>query len=591
MRINRLFDGIPLFSKLLAVFLLVIGPLYVIGLLMYHAGATSVKREISQSLSTQVKYYMSSIDGEIQRMNYALRKYATDPDIQKLSVGWGILSYFDRTVSINNLQRSLVHTKNTIPFIEDVFVYFPEISREVTANHGYGPLSDEHLQLFTLPLRGVEFVVYQQQIYLPFSYPEYSQGEDEQSYIICIVISQSGLASALNQFANNMGGSAELAGEGWFIASDQRLDQLQEIVAQSNLANTDERESNVSRAVANGTDYLVTVQRSDALNGSLVLVLPEDRVLGSLRQYHLWLIVLSLTSVIIIILFGFSIYRQIHQPLINLVKAFRKVEKGNLETIIHIRTHDEFNYLYGQFNSMVHKLSSTLLELVEARTKAQRSELKQLQSQINPHFLYNSFFILHGLAKLNDNSTVIRLSKKLGQYFHYLTRSGMDTVQLGVEVKFARAYVEIQTIRFAKRIQVSFAELPAYAEGLVVPRLVLQPIIENAYKHGLENRSEGGKLDVTFFTDEQGRFVIAVEDNGEGPVQEVVQRYRRQMQFPESEMEMTGMFNVNRRISLMFGAESGLSVAVGDQGGLRVELTFAWDGKLGQDEPSSDHER
>ncbi|MCM3342154.1 histidine kinase [Paenibacillus sp. MER TA 81-3] len=143
----------------------------------------------------------------------------------------------------------------------------------------------------------------------------------------------------------------------------------------------------------------------------------------------------------------------------------------------------------------------------------QLSELKQLQSQINPHFLYNSFYNLYRMSKAGDSNTVAVLAQKLGSYYQYVTRDGASEVSLMQEYRHAMVYADIQSIRFSNRIQVVTEQPPPELEHVFIPRLVLQPVLENAFEHALEQQLAGGTLFISFDIGAEALYVV-VEDNG-----------------------------------------------------------------------------
>ena len=118
----------------------------------------------------------------------------------------------------------------------------------------------------------------------------------------------------------------------------------------------------------------------------------------------------------------------------------------------------------------------------------QRAELKQLQSQINPHFLFNSYFLLHRLIKSRNFERAVEISKNMGTYFQFITRNASDTVSLLREYEHAEIYADIQSLRFEGRIAVEVEPLPLCCQSIMVPRLIIQPSIENAFAHRLENK-------------------------------------------------------------------------------------------------------
>ncbi|MNC39206.1 Sensor histidine kinase YehU [compost metagenome] len=218
---------------------------------------------------------------------------------------------------------------------------------------------------------------------------------------------------------------------------------------------------------------------------------------------------------------------------------------------------------------MLGNLESLVDQVYKQQILTHRAELKQLQSQINPHFLYNSFFILNTMARLGDNEHLEQFTNQLGVYFQFITRSHAEEVPLADEVRHARVYTDIQSTRFAGRNRVEFGELPPQAEQIPVPRLILQPIIENAFNHGLEQRPADGILRVYFQHTADELFMI-VEDNGSELSEEQLADLNRS--FSGNDMETTGLVNIHLRIKLKFGGGSGLLLERSELGGLKATI-------------------
>ncbi|MOA17245.1 Sensor histidine kinase YpdA [compost metagenome] len=217
-------------------------------------------------------------------------------------------------------------------------------------------------------------------------------------------------------------------------------------------------------------------------------------------------------------------------------------------------------------------MKSLIDQVYKQRILTQKAELKQLQSQINPHFLYNSFFILNTMTRLRDYDQVERFANQLGEYYQFVTRNQSDEVPLAREVQHARVYTEIQEMRFVNRVSVSFGDLPEDWGHVMVPRLILQPLIENAFEHGLEKKSKDGQLDVRF--EREGRIVrLIVEDNGEWIDNEGIDRMNRSLETLE-DGEKTALINIHQRIRLKFGPDSGLAVTRSDSGGVKATVTI-----------------
>ncbi|MDG0813451.1 sensor histidine kinase [Cohnella rhizosphaerae] len=252
------------------------------------------------------------------------------------------------------------------------------------------------------------------------------------------------------------------------------------------------------------------------------------------------------------------------------------MEKGKLDVEITHARNDEFGFLFQRFNGMMRNLNHLIDQVYKQQILAQQAELKQLQSQINPHFLYNTYFVLYNMAMTEDYDNVKLFTHQLGSYFKYITRNAAEDVPLHVEADHARTYCDIQSLRFYNRIVVEFGDLPSSCRDRLVPRLILQPIIENAFEHGLADKKSGGLLAVRFEEEiENGRFSISVEDNGPAVTDERVRELNGMLSIGSADaIEMTAIVNIHRRLRLKFGENSGLGFRHGSHGGVRVIINI-----------------
>ncbi|MDN4602170.1 histidine kinase [Paenibacillus sp. F6_3S_P_1C] len=278
-------------------------------------------------------------------------------------------------------------------------------------------------------------------------------------------------------------------------------------------------------------------------------------------------------TILMVALYLYYINKIINKPMVKLVRAFKRIEEGNLELNIQHNKEDEFGYLYERFNDMLINLNISIDEIYNQRIHRQNAELKQLQSQINPHFLYNCLFSIIRLIKMEKDKEAVHFTDQLAKYFQFITRNSRDTVPLENEVAHARNYAMLQLARFSDRVTVDFGELPVNIKALSVPRLIIQPIVENAFVHGLENVIEGGILRVSFL-DEPEQIVVLVEDNGEDS-EDAIKKLSALLSSTQDEQEISGILNVHRRLQYKYGPESGIKVSPSDLGGVKIELTIA----------------
>lgn len=572
--LNRL-TSLQILPKVVLTFLLVLSPLYAIGLKMNEYGSSNVKNEIANSLTSRVNLYMDMLDADFDRTIRLLQEYVNDEDLLKLSTSSEIMSDIEKTQAVLRLKNRLDLFKKSSQFIDNVSAYIPAIDRTVSANANVIASFDRAefqalsrmVSLFEAP-----FQLWQNRIFISVPYPDAILNENKQPlFLLSVEVSRQGMASKLGQFTSG-GGGAVLAGNrvNWAVSGSADATIGDDIV--SRLEQADHPGEEEAWTVTIGDeDYMVVQKESSRLDTRLIMFVPLQNVNKPLRNFQAWLLALSAASVIIMLVFSYGIYRIIHRPLKALVRAFRKVEQGNFNFVLDYSLNDEFGYLYKQFNAMIGRLNVLIHQVYEQQYRVRLAELRHLQSQINPHFLYNTYFILYRMARLHDHDNVVLFTKHLGDYFQYIARDGMEEVPLEKEARHVKTYMEIQSVRFAKRIVSRFGELPEGCGEMMIPRLILQPLLENAYHHGLEQKEKDGWVRVTAWrTAEQ--LVIAVEDNGGGMTEERANQLQLMLRSSDDITESTGLVNVHRRLRIKYGEPGGLRLGVGAGQGLKVEL-------------------
>lgn len=296
----------------------------------------------------------------------------------------------------------------------------------------------------------------------------------------------------------------------------------------------------------------------------------EQEIFHGLQSFQIMLVICCLILAAMSLLFIAYLNHLINKPLQLLKKCFAEVQNRNLSQIIPYTYKDEFNDIYQGYNSMVTELDFLINEVYEKQIFAQKTELKYLQSQINPHFLYNNFYILHRLIKMGKSEKAEELSKALGQYFQYITRSAQDNIELDQEVSHAQAYANIQQIRFGERVRIVIDAPPAFVRQLKVPRIILQPLLENAFEHGLKNMEGGGLVHIGFEAAD-GVLHIVAEDNGDCDAN-TMDQLTALLDASDSIAETTAIINIHRRLRLLFGEGSGLTLTQSPLGGMRITM-------------------
>ncbi|OBR66188.1 two-component sensor histidine kinase [Paenibacillus oryzae] len=559
-----------IFVRLLTTYFFIILPIIFLGVYLYNWSYQNASDEISRNMKAQLTAYLDDLNREIEWMEIQQYDLLQDGDLNKMALMWDQMNSVTRKASLNDLLPRLVSIKNSSAFIKDVDVHVRSIDKTITAMTGINPFeADRYEEIVRVSARPNS---------RPFRIGDslhlaaFKQGAkkgQEPLFAVTIELDEEMLKESLIQLGVYPESGSFLISElsGFTLADSDDNKQIMQSYMEGG------RMNETSSLEVNGASYLIDQAYSNELKLSLVTYLPTDVVKRPLGKFYTWAWLFALMSLLAILIYVVSTYKFVHKPLLILVQSFRKMEGGTFDMQIQHKRSDEFGYLYDRFNHMLKRLQTLIDQDFKQKLMMQKAELKQLQSQINPHFLYNSFFILNSLAKTGDQERIELFTNMLGEYFRFITRNGEDNVKLSDEVRHSRMYTEIQKLRFSRRIAVEFQELPEELALVKVPRLIIQPIIENAYEHSLEKLPGEGLLRVSFeATSDEIR--ISVEDNGADITDDEIAELEKRLEDTDQSHEMTGLINIHRRIVLTYGKGSGLFLSRSCLNGLKVVIVI-----------------
>ncbi|WP_409345440.1 sensor histidine kinase [Paenibacillus sp. MBLB4367] len=569
-----------IFTKLSLTFLLVLLPFYGMTLFLNLKGSQSIRSEITHSVNSRDAFYMQNLEQEINRLSQIFYELLLDKDPMLIGVSDN-LSAPDLQDKVKVLQKRLQLVKASSIFVEKPMIYFPLMNRMITPsgvsdyNKLQNPDEADRLSRNVDPNRIVQLA--DGRLFLSLRYPMNADFERPPLFVVMLELSAAQLKNSLRNIVSPQQGDFLLihTKENWTLSSAQDEPTLQNLKSLAADKRSGDAQAGASSVKLGNTTYWKSYVTSDPLHLSLFVFIPDEKVLGGLRSYEKWVWVILVVSVAAILLLALSLYRIIHNPLRKLVSAFRMVQQGRFIPIAENAARDEFHYLFAGFNRMVSQLNILIHEVYEKEISSQRSELKRLQAQINPHFLYNCFFIMGGLIKDKEYDKAYGFVHYLRDYYRFITKNAEDHIPLRDEMHHAQTYVDIQTICYGERIDVEIEPLPDRLGRLLVPRLIVQPIIENAYKYALVCHPAHGELWIHHKMD-NGCLTILVEDNGTGIDDAQIATLSAQLAtraIPRE--EPTGILNVHRRLQLMFGPDSGLTLCRSQLGGLCVMIAIS----------------
>lgn len=321
----------------------------------------------------------------------------------------------------------------------------------------------------------------------------------------------------------------------------------------------------------NGKKYLVSSVKSTYLDWHLVDVIPLYQILKpiSLSQN------LFYTSMILLLVVGISasilLYRNVQYPIKQLIKGLRRVEQGDYSVRLHSKNQNEFSFLFRRFNDMSHQIQDLIENVFHEKIRAREATLKQLQAQINPHFLYNCLGYIINMAQMKDEQAVVSMAHNLSAYYRYTTRMEKETSSLQEEIKLLINYLDIQKLRNG-RIEYHI-DIPEDMLAQSVPRLMLQPMVENSVIHGVAKSYSSGEIRITGER-KNGFGRIYIDDDGPGLGPEQYEALNLKMQEPLQEEMGCGLWNTNQRIMHTFGSHSYLLFGPSPLGGFRTEIIW-----------------
>lgn len=255
-------------------------------------------------------------------------------------------------------------------------------------------------------------------------------------------------------------------------------------------------------------------------------------------------------------------------PVNELSKAIEKMESGNLNISVKSKRKDELGRLSVQFDEMASKLKNYMELQVRQQKELNDSNIAMMQAQLNPHFLYNTLDTIKWVAKLNKVPQISKMAADLALILR-MSISEQPFITIKQELDLVEKYVEIQQIRFGGNFTCDF-ELPMELEDAIVPKLIIQPIVENALIHGLKEQ-EKGHIFVNIY-ESKGNLKIEVSDDGCGIDEKICEKINSRNR--EDFKGHIGFYNVDTIIKLHYGEEYGIKVENLPTGGTKVHLTL-----------------
>lgn len=322
--------------------------------------------------------------------------------------------------------------------------------------------------------------------------------------------------------------------------------------------------NNKNTARIDGKNHLVLTQKMDSVDWTVVMHTPMSSVTAQMQKYWILFAVFLLLLVVVTFQLIRLISKSITSRLKEMVDVITGIREGDIDCRYPVIYNDEISIIGNEFNRMIDQIQKYHLNATVNELRRKEAELNALQSSINPHFLYNSLDCIRASALVHQDMRVAHQIQILANMFRYTTGSNSmrsNEVTVEEEMKHVQDYLSMINFRFEDRyhveIHVDNAILP-----MRIPKLILQPVVENAFHHGIRSLATEGRVTICGYLEGEN-MILSVEDNGVGIPAEQLEKLQQLLQanpLSASDTPYRALVNINDRIRIAYGREYGVSL-------------------------------
>ena len=322
----------------------------------------------------------------------------------------------------------------------------------------------------------------------------------------------------------------------------------------------------------NNTDFLFICKSSPALNWKVINLIPlENLTLDHVVILHNILII-SIVVFILSVVFSILCTSTVTAPIQRLVDKMKSASAGKLDISVSYSSNDELAVLYNQFNLMMQKIQTLLNDIYEEQNAKQKMEVQLLQSQINPHFLYNTLNTIKSLIELDMKETAVKAVSAMSTFYRNSLSKGQFIIPLRQELILTEQYLYIQNLRYMDFVDYEITYESSWEDhGAEIPKLTIQPVVENIFVHGLTSQICHIHLNVSI---RNGTICISVSDNGSGIPPEKLAELNRSIRDFKTARHSFGLPSINHRIALLYGENYGLTIESSPEKGTTVTIVI-----------------
>lgn len=331
-----------------------------------------------------------------------------------------------------------------------------------------------------------------------------------------------------------------------------------ELLEENNLVHATYKDG-TTREKFNGEDHLISIKTVSYTGWKIVCVMPYSTSVFGTSKTQYYMVMMACAIMLLMVFMSQIISILVTKPIQNLTQSIRFTDDGVLNPDIYIGGNSDIEYLGSTLRGVVAQLRKLMDDLVTEQEEKRRTELDALQSQINPHFLYNTLDSIVWMIEGEQYEDAVFMITQLASLFRISLSKGKNVISIEDELKHAQHYMNIQKVRYKDKFEVNFDVDPMIYQYCIV-KLVLQPILENAIYYGVDSLDGEGIITVKGRI-KDGDVYISVSDNGLGMSKDDVDRLLTgEIVREKKHGSGVGLINVHKRIQLHFGMEYGLII-------------------------------
>lgn len=390
----------------------------------------------------------------------------------------------------------------------------------------------------------------------------------ELTAVLCLTLDYDKIFQPLAGIAENGNGVVATDGKGHILYEDISLMDLGKNNIDQTAFEKEIKKDFVLREV--GENYFYAKGTSGKNEWNYYLFRSQKAISAAVKSLFLEEIPLILLCALLVFALGTFFSRIFTKKIEELTQNMDQVNHGSREVTVFSDSEDEVGILVRSFRRMMDEINRLIDQVYVNQIALKEFELKALQAQINPHFLYNTLSAINWMAIRSNQKEISKVTLALSTFYRTALSKGEDMVTVESCIQNIEAYLQIQLVMHDNGFEVQW-ETDSSIKNEKVPKLLLQPVVENALEHGLDVKEEGDKILKIFILDQGEEFVMAVEDNGPGMEPE------KAKSLVTYQAKGYGLKNVNDRIRLLYGEKYGVSIYSCLGEGTRVEIRLPKD--------------